>query len=130
MVRGIGVDVIRIGRFRGAVERWRGRFLDRLFSEREVEECRRWKDPVTHLAVKFAAKEAFSKAVGTGFGAALSPRDLQVLHDDKGAPRLVVSGRAEARMRALGMEKVFLSLSHDGDVGVAFVVLEGLEGRA
>ena len=129
MVRGVGVDVVRIDRFRKAVRRWRSRFLYRLFTEDEVVESRRWRDPVPHLAVKFAAKEAFSKAVGTGFGRALSPKEIQVLHDKTGAPVFIISGKAKARMQLLRMEKAFLSLSHDGDVGVAFVVMEGTEKR-
>ncbi len=129
MILGIGVDVVRIDRFRKAMERWRERLLTRLFSEEERAECEKWRDPVPHLAVKFAAKEAFSKAMGSGFGVALSPNDVQVLHDAAGAPKLIVSERVRERMRKRGLERPFLSLSHDGEIGIAFVVMEGASDR-
>ncbi|RTZ89857.1 MAG: holo-[acyl-carrier-protein] synthase [Deltaproteobacteria bacterium] len=125
MIRGIGVDVVRISRFRKAMDRWQKRFLERIFSEEERAECRKWRDPAPHLAVKFAAKEAFSKAMGTGFGAALSLRDIQVLHDPLGGPTFVVSEKARGQMKMRGIEKALLSLSHDADMGIAFVVMEG-----
>ena len=119
------MDAVQIDRFRKAKERWGKRFLNRLFSEDEMEECRKWKDPVVHLAVKFAAKEAFSKAMGTGFGTMLSPREVEVLHDASGAPRFAVSKKVERQLKARKVENVLLSLSHDGGLGIAFVIMEG-----
>ena len=125
MIKGIGVDAVQIDRFRRAMGRWGKRFLNRLFSENEMEECQKWKDPVPHLAVKFAAKEAFSKAMGTGFGAMLSPRELEVLHDASGVPRFTVSEKIKRQLKVRKIENIFLSLSHDGGLGIAFVIMEG-----
>ncbi len=130
MIKGIGVDVVDITRFRAILKRWRGRFLDRLFTPQEQEDCLDRHDPAPHLAVRFAAKEAFSKAVGTGFGAEISPRNVEVIRKDSGAPRLNLTGGARQKMRALRATRALLSLSHDRGIGIAFVVLEGkTEGR-
>jgi holo-[acyl-carrier protein] synthase len=125
MILGVGTDIVQIDRFRRAIERWQGRFLERLFSEKEREECLKWQDPVPHLAVKFAAKEAFGKAMGTGFGDWVSPREVEVLHDSSGAPQFVVNGRAKRQMDKRKVRKAFLSLSHDAGMGIAFVIMEG-----
>jgi len=125
MILGVGTDIVQIVRFRRAIERWQGRFLERLFSEREQAECLEKRDPVPHLAVKFAAKEAFGKAMGTGFGALVSPREVEVLHDPSGAPRFAVSGRTRHQMDKQNIRRVFLSLSHDAEMGIAFVIMEG-----
>jgi len=125
MIRGIGVDIVEIDRFRKALDRWKGRLLDRVFSEKEREECFKERDPALHLAVRFAAKEAFSKALGTGFGSLVSPGEIEILRNIRGVPRFSISGGAKLQMEAVRVEKTFLSLSHDGGMGIAFVVLEG-----
>ncbi len=128
MIKGIGVDIVDIGRFRKALNRWEGRFMKRLFTGREREECLRERDPAYHLAVRFAAKEAFSKAIGTGFGTEVSPTDIEVIKGLSGAPRLRLSDGARHRMDEIKATRSFLSLSHDKGVGIALVILEGEGG--
>lgn len=128
MIKGIGVDIVDIGRFRKALDRWEGRFMERLFTGREREECIRERDPAYHLAVRFAAKEAFSKAVGTGFGVEVSPKSIEVVKGASGAPRLSLSDGAQRKMNELKATRSFLSLSHDKGVGIAFVILEDEDG--
>ncbi len=125
MIKGIGVDIVDIERFRRSLERWDGKLVDRLFTEREKEECLGKKDPAAHLAVRFAAKEAFSKAVGTGLGMEISPKSIEVVRERTGPPRLRLLDGAHRRMEALRVTRSHLSLSHDAGMGVAMVVLEG-----
>jgi holo-[acyl-carrier protein] synthase len=86
MIRGIGCDLIEIARIRASIDRHGALFLNRLFTEREQEYCRRFHDPVPHFAGRFAAKEAVSKALGVGFGKLLSWQDFEILSDAKGKP--------------------------------------------
>ena len=125
MIKGIGVDIVNIERFRGILDRWGIRLLERIFTEREREVCLNRPDPAPHLAVRFAAKEAFSKALGTGFSQGVFPRNIEVAQEGTGSPRLVLRDGAQRGMEAIRATRTFLSLSHDGGVGVAFVVLEG-----
>jgi len=127
MIKGIGVDIVEIERFRKILDRWGGRFIRRLFTEREREDCLKRADPVPHFAVRFAAKEAFSKAIGTGFGNPVFPKSIEVVQGISGSPRLVLWNGVCRRMEAMKVSQTFLSLSHDGKMGIAFVVLEGEE---
>ncbi len=125
MIKGIGVDMVDVGRFQKAMDRWGTRFLDKIFTEREKKECLGRVNPALHLAVRFAAKEAASKALGTGFGGMVSPRSIEVVRKSSGAPGLIFRNGARQKMEAIEVTRTFLSLSHDGEMGIAFVVLEG-----
>jgi len=127
MVKGIGVDMVDVARFRGVLVKWRERFMDRLFSMEERDFCLGKKDPAPHFAVRFAAKEAFVKALGTGFGRNAAPRDIEVKTAVSGKPCIRVSGRAGRAMKAMDADRVYLSLSHDKGMGIAMVILEGKE---
>lgn len=121
-VIGIGVDVVYVDRVGRAVERWGERFLRRVFTpeERRLAERSPW--PMETLAARFAAKEAFLKALGTGmFSIPFS--EIEVLRDGQGRPYIALRGRA--REAAEGVTRIHLSLSHDGGIAVAFCLLEG-----
>lgn len=116
MIKGIGIDIIEIDRIHKSMER--ERFIDRVLTEREKDlflllENRKRK--AEFLAGRFAAKEAFAKAVGTGIGR-LSFQHMEVLPDQEGAPHMYVEGYEEKR--------VFLSISHSKEYAVAQVVIE------
>ena len=125
MVKGIGVDMVDIARFRHMLVKWRERVMSRLFSVEERDFCLGKKDPALHFAVRFAAKEAFVKALGTGFGSSAAPKDIEVRTEDSGKPCIHVSGRAGRAMKAMAADRVYLSLSHDKGLGIAMVILEG-----
>jgi holo-[acyl-carrier protein] synthase len=113
-----GVDIIEIERVRRAVSRWDERFLKRVYTQAELVFCR---GRVPELAVRFAGKEAISKALGTGlFG--VSWREMEVLPDARGKPLVHLHGRAAARAAQLGLAEFAISLSHSRDYAVAFVV--------
>ena len=121
MIAGIGCDVCEIARMEQALRN--DRFLLRWFSEEERAYIGDHARAAQTAAGLFAAKEAFSKALGCGF-TALLPNDITVLHTKDGAPYYSVSGRAAARMAEQRIRKVHLSLSHDGGVAMAFAVAE------
>jgi len=125
IVRGIGVDLTRIPRLREVVARWNDRFLQRVFTEQELEYCRRRRDPIPHLAARFAAKEATLKALGTGLRMGVSWRELEVRRERGQAPTMVLSGRCRAIAEAKGGRRVLLSLTHDGDYAMAQAMLVG-----
>jgi len=124
MIVGIGVDVVEIGRLRGVVERQGERFLRRVFTRAEQEYCRSHRDPAPHLAVRFAAKEAVFKALGTGWAAGISWLQVEVRRANPGAPALLLEGEALNRCASLGVAKTHVSLSHSDEVAIAMVVLE------
>ncbi len=125
IVRGIGVDLTRIPRLREVVARWNDRFLQRVFTEQELEYCRRRRDPIPHLAARFAAKEATLKALGTGLRMGVKWRELEVRRERGQAPTMVLSGRCRAIAEAKGGRRVLLSLTHDGDYAMAQAMLIG-----
>lgn len=124
-VIGIGIDLARIPRLRRVVERWRDRFLRRVFTEQEVAYCQRRVDPIPHLAARFAAKEAALKALGTGLSMGVRWRELEVRRERGQAPTMVLTGRCHAIARAKGADRILVSLTHDGDYAVAQVMLVG-----
>ena len=120
---GMGVDLARIERFRKFVGA-DSPVLERIFCPDEREYALARRDPAQALAARFAAKEAFFKALGTGMRDGLSWQQVCVQRDELGCPFLALSGRA-ARMLALrGAQRTLLSYSHDGDYAVATVILE------
>ncbi|MER3405473.1 MAG: ACP synthase [Chloroflexota bacterium] len=116
-VLSVGVDIIEIERIAAALERHGSRFLERIYTEREVAYCR---GRVAELAARFAAKEAASKALGTGMRG-IRWRDIEVLPDGRGKPLLYLHGAALARAQELGLREFAVSLSHSRDFAVAVV---------
>ena len=114
----VGVDIIEIARIEAAISRWGPRFLERIYTPSEVAYCH---GRVPELAVRFAAKEAVSKALGTGiFG--LIWTEIEVEADPLGKPLVRLHGRARKRADLLGLRQFAVSLSHSDDNAVAFVV--------
>ncbi len=116
-----GVDIIEIERIRLALDRHGERFLKRVFTDQEISDCRGRPEA---LAVCFAAKEAATKALGTGIGP-VSWREVETLHKRSGEPYLVLHGRAETIARYLGLTTWAVSLSHSRELGIASVVASG-----
>jgi holo-[acyl-carrier protein] synthase len=122
-VRGIGVDLAQIPRFRRAVERWDDRFLRKVFTDDEIAYCRERRDPIPHLAARFAAKEAALKALGTGLALGTRWREVEVRRAPGQAPTLTLTGRCQSLAAARGADTALLSLTHDGDYALAQVLL-------
>jgi holo-[acyl-carrier protein] synthase len=124
MIAGIGTDIVAIGRFQRFVDEGNFTLLDRLFTGQERHYCSPRRNSAASYAARFAAKEAFLKALGTGLRDGISWHDIEVAHDRLGKPELILSGRAIEIFMEQGMSRAFLSLAHDGGMAVATVVLE------
>ena len=116
-----GVDIIEIERFEGTMDRQGERFKKRFYTPRELEQVG---DNVASLAVRFAAKEAISKALGTGMGKT-RPIEMEVVRDEKRAPHVHLHGEALRVAESLGLHTWSISLSHSDKYAVAFVVALG-----
>jgi holo-[acyl-carrier protein] synthase len=124
MIFGTGIDIVDISRFERFVHEGNLPLFTRLFTAGEIEYCMARKRSAQHYALRFAAKEAFVKALGTGLREGLSWQDMEVVNDHYGKPELKLSGGAEQLFTRNGLKRCFLSLSHDGDCAVASVILE------
>jgi holo-[acyl-carrier protein] synthase len=122
MVLKTGVDIIEIPRIQAALDRHGDRFLDRVFTQAEIAECAGRAD---RLAIRFAAKEATTKALGTGIGP-VSWREVETLHKRSGEPYLILHGRAEMVAKYLGLTTWAVSLSHSRENAIAVVVATGI----
>ena len=125
MIRGIGIDVVKVERLEQAVERWGQRFLERIFTSDEINRCQQRMRSAHCLALRFAAKEAFAKALGIGMQKGLRWRDIEVVNDHLGKPELLLHNQAKILSRNLAVEKIWLSLSDESGFAIAMVVLEG-----
>jgi holo-[acyl-carrier protein] synthase len=124
MIIGIGVDIVEIERFRKVIERLKDRFTQRIFTSAERKFCITHRDPTPHFAVRFAAKEALFKAIGTGWAKGVTWLDVEVQRDRQDAPTIELHGEAQRISTSLGVQVVHLSLSHSEQWAVAMVVLE------
>jgi len=124
MIYGIGVDLVQIGRMEKVLKRWGKRFINRVFTVEEIEFCNNRAFPPSSFAMRFAAKEAFSKAIGLGMRGGIRWRDIEVFHFPGGRPGLRLQGRAFHICREKKIVGFHLSLTDEGDYGVAMVVLE------
>jgi len=117
----VGVDIIEIERIQQVLQRHGERFLRRVYTEAEIAYCR---GRIHELAARFAAKEAMSKALGTGIvgRGGIFWREVEVLPDARGKPLVHLHGRAQDRAQSLGLKKFAISLSHSQEYAVAFVV--------
>ncbi len=125
MILGIGVDLVEVERIDRAIERHGEHFLRRVFTKGEIAYCAGMHAPGPHYAARFAAKEAVSKAFGTGIGERLALQDIEVCREESGAPFIVLHGPAEEFARERGVQKIHLALSHTATSAVAQVVIEG-----
>lgn len=130
MVLGLGIDLVEVARIQASYARFGERFLRRILLPAEIEYCLLHREPAPFLAARFAAKEAISKAFGTGIGAELGWLDMEVVHDVRGAPLVVLHGGAKELLAARGGQVVLLSLTHTQGHAGAVAILEGKEPGA
>ncbi|MGB9476327.1 MAG: holo-ACP synthase [Candidatus Udaeobacter sp.] len=124
-VIGTGVDLVECARIQRSVDRFGDRFLRRVFTDGEINYSMSMKFPARHLAARFAAKEAASKAFGTGIGKAMGWRDLDIQKKPSGEPFLVLSGPAQELAEQRGVTATLVTLSHTEHHAIASVVLQG-----
>lgn len=125
MIRGVGVDIVLIDRIRGALDRFGDRFASKILSREELGIFSASPNKVAFLAKRFAAKEAASKALGTGMRQGVHFVQIVVTHNQNGAPALELKGNAKRVADSLGVDQIFLSVSDERDSAIAFVLFEG-----
>jgi holo-[acyl-carrier protein] synthase len=125
MILGTGFDLVAVSRFARFLARRGERGLARLFTAAELRYCLGHVDPTPFLAARFAAKEAFYKAIGTGMGPAGGWRDVEVVRLASGKPLLMLHGRAATLVHEMEVRTIHLSLSHTAETAGAFVIVEG-----
>ena len=123
MIYGIGVDLIEVARIDERMEAEEG-LKETLFTEREIAYCETKRFRGQHYAARFAAKEAFLKALGSGWRDGIAFREIEVVNDELGRPTCLVHGRAEAAARRQGIRNIQMSLSHIKEIASAIVSLE------
>jgi len=124
MILSIGIDIIEVYRIRESMTRT-SRFAERVFTEAEREYCdAKGKGSEQSYAARFAAKEAFMKALRSGWRGKLTWQEVEVVVDELGAPSLDVKGEAKKQMQALGADRIHVSISHTRDYAIAQVILE------
>ncbi|MBL0141031.1 MAG: holo-ACP synthase [Betaproteobacteria bacterium] len=124
MILGVGTDVVSIVRVAQALERWGERFVNRILTPEERVRYVHTRQKASHLAKRFAAKEAFSKAIGTGIREPFRWHSIAVGRDGRGKPGLVPSVDMARHLAQIGVTASHLSLADDAGVAMAFVVLE------
>ncbi|MBM3880178.1 MAG: holo-ACP synthase [Verrucomicrobia bacterium] len=124
MILGVGIDIIEVDRIQAAHQRFGERFLKRILCPAEIAYCLAFKAPAPHLAARFAAKEAVSKAFGTGIGHALGWQDIEVLRRGSGQPYVRLTGPGLRLLEQCGGRHLHLSLSHTQHYATALAVLE------
>ena len=132
MILGIGMDLCEVDRIRALLDKDKERFVRRVYQEREIAYCDARRRPEIHYAARFAAKEAFLKAIGVGWR--LGWKQLEVARGPSGKPDLLLSGKAAEIVARRGVRVMHLTLTHTAEMAAAVVVLEGFpsgpgEGR-
>jgi holo-[acyl-carrier protein] synthase len=121
MVKGIGVDIIEIDRVRRSIERLGDRFLDKVYTSREILYCNGKAHRFQHYAARFAAKEALSKALSTGWAGEFRWKDVEIMNEPSGQPRFSLHGTLRER---LGGASIMLTMSHSDSHVVAMVLIQ------
>jgi holo-[acyl-carrier protein] synthase len=121
VIDGIGVDIIEIERIQHSIDTYGESFLTKLFTANEINYCRSKSFPTQHYAARFAAKEALSKAIATGWSGEFEWKNVEIVNSPAGKPDFIFYGHTA---KVLEGHSVFLSMSHSDNTVVAFVVIE------
>jgi holo-[acyl-carrier protein] synthase len=124
MILGTGIDIIEVARIEASFEKFGERFLQRILRPAEIAYCLSHKRPAPFLAARFSAKEAISKAFGTGIGAELGWQDMEVGRKESGEPFVILHDNGKKLLQQRGARIVHLSLSHTDQHASAIAILE------
>jgi holo-[acyl-carrier protein] synthase len=125
MILGIGIDIIEIARITASLEKFGERFGQRILLPDEMAYCLSHRHPAPFVAARFAAKEAISKAFGTGIGAQLGWRDMEICRKESGEPFVVLHGRGKELFESRRARQLLVSISHTEHYAAVTAVLEG-----
>jgi len=124
MIYGIGIDLVENDRMEKMIQKWGEKFLSRVFTQQEIAYCGRHAQASLHYGARFAVKESFLKAIGTGLGRGVKLLEIEVVHEESGKPEIKVSGGAREYLMKAGIEKIHLSITHTKKYASAMVLLE------
>ena len=124
MVVGLGVDIVQNDRIQGIVEKWGDKFLAKVFTETELEFINKHNQKIQRYASNYAVKEAFVKALGTGFRNGINFHNIQVRRDNLGKPFIELKGSTKTYADEKGISKIHTTISHEKDYSVAVVIFE------
>ena len=125
MILGTGIDIIEVARIAASYEKFGERFVKRILHPAEIAYALSHRNPAPFLAARFAAKEAVSKAFGTGIGAALGWQDMEICKKESGEPFVVLHGSGKILFESRGAKSLLVSLSHTEHYAAATAILEG-----
>ncbi len=125
VVKGMGVDVMRIDRIERTLERFGQRFLSRVFTPAEVEYCTSRRRVVQHLAGRFAAKEAVYKALGAYVNTGIRWREVEILRGRGGSPQVVLHGAMREAAERGGVQRILISITHEDNICIVVAIAEG-----
>jgi holo-[acyl-carrier protein] synthase len=124
MILGIGTDIIEVARIKASHEKFGERFLNRVLLPDEIAYCLSHRNPAPFLAARFAAKEAISKAFGTGIGASLGWQDMEICKKESGEPFVVLHGKGQKLFKSRKAKRLLISISHTENYASVTAVLE------
>ncbi|MBI3851033.1 MAG: holo-ACP synthase [Verrucomicrobia bacterium] len=124
MILGTGIDIIEVERIRTSFEKFGERFVNRILHPAEIAYCLSHKNPAPFIAARFAAKEAISKAFGTGIGASLGWHDMEICRKESGEPYVVLHGKGKELLEKRYARAVLVSLSHTQNYAAVVAILE------
>lgn len=125
MTLGLGIDIIEVARIAASLEKFGERFGQRILLPGEIAYCLSHKNPSPFVAARFAAKEAVSKAFGTGIGARLGWQDIEIARKDSGEPYVILHGKGKELFQARKAKNLLISISHTEHYAAVVAVLEG-----
>jgi len=126
MIIGVGIDIVEVERIKKAWDAHGDRFLNRILTDAEKAYCLKFTDAALEIAGRFAAKEAFSKAIFTGMAQGVHWRDIEITNDPSGAPRMTIKGKAAEHATHLGGNRLHVSISHTHQHAAAVVIVESI----
>jgi holo-[acyl-carrier protein] synthase len=123
MIAGLGTDLIEVERIANSINKESG-FREMIFSKNEIAYCESKANKFECYAARFAAKEAFFKALGTGWPEGTNFNEVEIIHDDKGKPEISLLGQTQITLAPWGINKILVSLSHVKAMASAVVIIE------
>ncbi len=125
MIAGTGIDIVEINRVEDIIKKYDLHFIEKIFTESEIEYCRNKVKPSQHFAGRFAVKEAVLKVLGIGWGKGIRWKDIEINPDDQyGTPRVRLHNKAKERAESIGIENIHISISHTGNLAIAQAIGE------
>lgn len=124
MILGIGIDIVDVRRMESIIFRWQERFLKRIFTDLEIRYCNNKKNPAQRFATRYAAKEAYFKALYPKGTEGISFLDIEIVDEKGKRPTVNLYGQVKEHAATTSVKNTFLMISHDGNYGIANVVLE------